>query len=41
MTIDEAIAQEKELSGHCKRMFDDMNEVDKLLDKLLDKLFGE
>ena len=35
MSIDEAIAQEKELSGHCKRMFDDMNEVDKLSNKLL------
>ena len=35
MTIDEAIAQEKELSEHCKRMFDDMNEVDKLSNKLL------
>ena len=34
-SIDEAIAQEKELSGHCKRMFDDMNEVDKLSNKLL------
>lgn len=35
MTIDEAIANEKELSEHCKRMFEEMSAEDKLANKLL------
>ena len=35
MTIDEAIENEKELSEHCKRMFEEMSAEDKLANKLL------
>ena len=35
MSIDEAIENEKELSEHCKRMFEEMSAEDKLANKLL------
>ena len=35
MTIDEAIKHERELSDCCKKMFDDMNEADKISNTLL------
>ena len=35
MTIDETIENEKELSEHCKRMFEEMSTEDKLANKLL------